>query len=68
MKVKEKSEKIGLKLSIQKMEIMASSPITSWQIDGETMGKHSALVLSQNPTLLQQCRASYAHYITDAHC
>ena len=37
MKVKEKSEKIGLKLSIQKMEIMASSPITSWQIDGETM-------------------------------
>ena len=37
MKVKEKSEKIGLKLSIQKMEIVASSPITSWQIDGETM-------------------------------
>ena len=37
MKVKEKSEKAGLKLSIQKMKIMASSPITSWQIDGETM-------------------------------
>ena len=37
MKVKEKSEKSGLKLSIQKTKIMASSPITSWQIDGETM-------------------------------
>ena len=37
MKVKEKSEKVGLKLNIQKTEIMASSPITSWQIDGETM-------------------------------
>ena len=37
MKVKEESEKIGLKLNIQKMKIMASSPIISWQIDGETM-------------------------------
>ena len=37
MKVKEKSEKFGLKLNIQKTKIMASSPITSWQIDGETM-------------------------------
>ena len=37
MKVKEKSEKAGLRLSIQKMKITASSPITSWQIDGETM-------------------------------
>ena len=37
MKVKEESEKSGLKLSIQKMKIMASGPITSWQIDGETM-------------------------------
>ena len=37
MKVKERSEKAGLKLSIQKMKIMASGPITSWQIDGETM-------------------------------
>ena len=37
MKVKEKSEKAGLKLNIQKPKIMASSPITSWQIDGETM-------------------------------
>ena len=37
MKVKEESEKVGLKLSIQKTKIMASCPITSWQIDGETM-------------------------------
>ena len=37
MKVKEESEKVGLKLSIQKSKIMASGPITSWQIDGETM-------------------------------
>ena len=36
MKVKEESEKVGLKLNIQKKKIMASSPITSWQIDGET--------------------------------
>ena len=37
MKVKEESEKVGLKLNIQKTEIMASGPITSWEIDGETV-------------------------------
>ena len=37
MKVKQESENVGLKLNIQKIKIMASSPITSWQIDGETM-------------------------------
>ena len=37
LKVKEESEKVGLKLNIQKLKIMASSPITSWQIDGETV-------------------------------
>ena len=37
MKVKEESEKVGLKLNIQEMKIMASGPITSWEIDGETM-------------------------------
>ena len=41
MKVKEESEKAGLKLDIQKTKIMASSPITSWQIDGETMETES---------------------------
>ena len=39
MKVKEKSEKVGLKLNIEKTKIMASGPITSWEIDGETMEK-----------------------------
>ena len=39
MKVKEESEKVGLKLNIQKTRIMASGPITSWEIDGETVGK-----------------------------
>ena len=37
MKVKEESEKVGLKLNVQKMKIMASGPITSWEIDGETV-------------------------------
>ena len=43
MKVKEESEKVRLKLNIQKTKIMASSPITSWQIDGETMETHDRL-------------------------
>ena len=43
MKVKEESEKLGLKLNIQKTKIMASGPITSWQMDGETMGKSDRL-------------------------
>ena len=44
MKVKEESEKVGLKLNIQKTEIMASGPITSWQIDGETVKTVSDLI------------------------
>ena len=44
MKVKEESEKVGLKLSIQKTEVMAPGPITSWQIDGVTMEKVRDLV------------------------
>ena len=44
MKEKEESEKVGLKLNIHKMKIMASSPITSWQIDGETMETVSDLI------------------------
>ena len=43
IKVKGKSEKVGLKLNIQKTKIMASGPITSWQIDGETMGNSDRL-------------------------
>ena len=42
MKVKEESEKAGLKFNIQKTKIMASDPINSWEIDGETMGKRSS--------------------------
>ena len=45
MKVKEKSEKVGLKLNIQKTKIMASGPITSWQLDGETMETVSGFIL-----------------------
>ena len=45
MKVKEESEKVGLKLNIQKMKIMASGPITSWQIDGETVETVTDLIL-----------------------
>ena len=44
MKVKEESEKVGLKLNIQKMKIMASGPITSWEIDGETVEKVSDFI------------------------
>ena len=43
MKVKEESEKVGLKLNIQKIKIMASGPITSWQIDGKTMEQWQTL-------------------------
>ena len=45
MKVKEESEKVGLKLNIQKTKIMASGPITSWQIDGETMETETDFIL-----------------------
>ena len=44
MKVKEESEKVGLKLNIQKTKIMASGPITSWQIDGETVERVADLI------------------------
>ena len=48
MKVKEESEKIGLKLNIQKTKIMASSPITSWQIDGETVETVTDFILGDS--------------------
>ena len=54
MKVKEESEKVGLKLSIQKTKIMASGPITSWQIDGDKMETVSILSL--------YCKASLDNY------
>ena len=57
MKVKEKSEKAGLKLNIQKTKIMASGPITSWQIDGETMETVMDL-FSWDPKPLQMVTAA----------
>ena len=51
MKVKEESEKVGLKLNIQKMKIMASGPITSWQIDGETMETVTDFIFLGSKTL-----------------
>ena len=51
MKVKEESEKVGLKVNIQKMKIMASGPITSWQIDGETMETVTDFILEGSKSL-----------------
>ena len=58
MKVKEKSEKVGLKLSIQKTKIMASGPITSWEIDGETVETVSDFILGGAPKSLQMVTAA----------
>jgi len=55
MKVKEESEKVGLKLNIQKTKIMASGPITSWQIDGETVRD---FILGGDPKSLQMVTAA----------
>ena len=57
MKVKEESEKVGLKLNIQKMKIMASGPITSWEIDGETVETESDFILGA-PKSLQMVTAA----------
>ena len=51
MKLKEKSEKVGLNLNIQKTKIMASGPITSWEIDGETLETVSDLILGAPKSL-----------------
>ena len=53
LKVKEESENVGLKLNIQKTKIMASDPITSWQINGETMGTVREFILGR---LQNHCR------------
>ena len=58
MKVKEESEKIGLKFSIQKMKIMASGPITSWEIDGETVETVSDFFAGGAPKSLQMVTAA----------
>ena len=58
MKVKEESEKVGLKLNIQKTKIMASGPITSWEIDGETVETVSEFTLGGAPKSLQMVTAA----------
>ena len=55
MKVKDKSEKVDLKLNIQKTKIMASDPITSWQIDGETMETVTDIILGSKITADGDC-------------
>ena len=57
LKVKEESEKVGLKLNIQKAKIMASSPITSWEIDGETVETVSDFIL-EGPKSVQMVTAA----------
>ena len=58
MKVKEESEKVGLKLNIQKTKIMGSVPITSWQIDGETMETVTDFILGGSKKSLQMVTAA----------
>ena len=58
MKVKAESEKVGLKLNIQKTKIMASSPITSWEIDGETVETVSDVIFWGAPKSLQMVTAA----------
>ena len=58
MVVKEESEKVGLKLNIQKAKIMASSPITSWEIDGETVETVTDYFLKGAPKSLQMVTAA----------
>ena len=58
MKVKEESEKVGLKLNIQKTKIMSSGPITSWQIDGETVETVSDFIFWGAPKSLQMVTAA----------
>ena len=58
MKVKVESEKVGLKLNIQKTKIMVSGPITSWQIDGETMKTVSDFIFFWAPKSLQMVTAA----------
>ena len=65
MKVKEENEKVGLKLNIQKNKIMTSGPITSWQIDGETMETGTDFILG-DPKSLQMVTS--AMKLKDTYC
>ena len=59
MKVKEENEKVGLKLNIQKTKILASSPITSWQIDGETMETVRDVIFGEGSKITADCDCSH---------
>ena len=63
MKVKDKSEQFGLKLNIQKMNIMASDPITSWQVDGETMETVTGFIFGSSKITTD---GDYSHELKDA--
>ena len=63
MKVKEESDKIGLKLNIQKTKIMASGPITSWQIDGEMKQVTDFIFLSSKITADGECSREIKRYL-----
>ena len=64
MKVKEESEKVGLKLNIQKTKIMASDPITSWEIDGETVERGSDFIFGDSKI---KADGDCSHKIKDAY-
>ena len=64
MKVKEESERVGLKLNIQKTKIMASGPITSWQLDGETLQRVTHFILGGSKITAD---GDYSHEIKDAY-
>ena len=64
MKVKEESEKVGLKLNIQKMKIMASGPITSWEIDGERVERVSNFILGGSKITAD---GDFSHEIKNAY-
>ena len=63
MKVKEESEKVGLKLNIQKTKIMASGPMTSWQVDGETVADF--IFLGSKITADGDCRHEIKRYLLE---
>ena len=65
IKVKEESEKVGLKLNIQKTKIMASGPITSWEIDGETLETVSDFIIILGSNITSD--GDYSHELKDAY-
>ena len=71
MKVKEESEKVGLKLNIQKAKIVASGPITSWQIDGETMETLRDFILGVSKSLqmvIAAMKLKDTHFLEEKLC